>query len=654
MDREQIADSASTFIRTINFGQQQLIGPNGEKQVDNSKLKDIDVALPAENGGSSLTVICGRNRTGKSHFLHHTYQALRAHNANLKAPNYDAGLGTASANVWVRPVDATMPFAGHVLLANLSSFANKFATLSLKRGRVSGDGDERRISSVRSSFVRDQLLSAPSFAQAVGRPIVEEDLKDEHFEKLCRNFDPNKLYCVNTSSTPPLKSFEQMCGGKLFFRFNVGRGFEPVLYYSRNEATTFGSDGSGWSRGQKVAFVLCLILYYLKPRILLIDELENHLHPEFISGLCELIRKYAGQSIVTTHHPHLIFSTHADRVWFFELELVKERPSLIEVMPQKRSDDRPHPKRRISDLSTDFQRISAAYKLFDALDKQLLNIGLSARSELAFNLLESINGGLTLKVAAAGSGDRADGQTNALAEELHEIVRRKGTNELRVLDYGAGSGRTFWELAKVKKLNLESAQWTFYEPNAKQAELLNTQLMDRVNQKQVTLTTDIKSAEPPFDVVLAVNLLHECTPRDIYKFFQDCRELVAQDGKVVIAELYPLLEPERFGIGYSSADLIEVASACGFSVYSNNIPMRGGALTAYVVIGRPANAVSEEAAVHTICSVVWAGIKRRHLIEYGETVESRRVRDAVKLASQLHAIASMEAYAQGSWRDFNG
>lgn len=653
MNKPDLTDASFTFIRTINFGQQKLTDADGLRSVDKSEFKDIEIALPSEHGGSSLTVICGRNRTGKSHFLRHTYYGLGAHNANVGTVGYEAELGSASANVWVRPEDPTKSFSPYLLLANLSESARKFSTLPVLHASKIDRSNELRISSVRTSFIRDQLLTAPSLVQGIGRSIVDADLQEEALKRVFPLLKSDKLYRVNTNSCPPLQAFERMCNGKLYLRANKNFGFEPVLRFTREEATSYGSDGSGWSQGQKVAFVLALILYYLRPTILLIDELENHLHPEFISGLCDLIGQYAKQTIITTHHPHLIFSTHVNRAWFFEVKPVEDTPGLVEDMPQKHPHNRPPPKRRISDLSTDFQRVAAAYQLFDSVDKQLLNLGQSIRSDLAYQLLQAINSGLTLKVVSAGGGARADGQTGGLAEVIYNLTKVRETKELHVLDYGAGSGRTFLELAKVKKLDLTQLNWTFYEPNPHHSEQLKTRTWGNLHPNGLKVVTDINAVEPSFDVILAVNLLHECTPKDIYKFFQDCRRLLAKDGKVIIGELYPLLEPERFGIGYSFDDMLDIVSSCGFAGYSTNIPMRGGALTAYALIARPNQQVDEKAATDAIGSVIWGRIKSRHLMEYGELVESRRVRDVVKLASQLHAIASMEAYTHGSWRDFN-
>ena len=55
--------------------------------------------------------------------------------------------------------------------------------------------------------------------------------------------------------------------------------------------------------------------------IVLFDEIENHLHPAYMSLLLSALKERSVQTIVSTHHPHLIFSDHADRVFFLDTTL---------------------------------------------------------------------------------------------------------------------------------------------------------------------------------------------------------------------------------------------------------------------------------------------------------------------------------------------
>ncbi len=75
---------------------------------------------------------------------------------------------------------------------------------------------------------------------------------------------------------------------------------------------------SKWSDGQKSVFYLLLNLYYQNSSVIILDKIENHLHPTYISKILSIIRQSGRQCIVSTHHPHVIFSEYVDQIYYIE------------------------------------------------------------------------------------------------------------------------------------------------------------------------------------------------------------------------------------------------------------------------------------------------------------------------------------------------
>lgn len=75
---------------------------------------------------------------------------------------------------------------------------------------------------------------------------------------------------------------------------------------------------SKWSDGQKSVFYLLLNLYYQNSGVIILDKIENHLHPTYISKILSIIRQSGRQCIVSTHHPHVIFSEYVDQIYYIE------------------------------------------------------------------------------------------------------------------------------------------------------------------------------------------------------------------------------------------------------------------------------------------------------------------------------------------------
>ncbi|MDD5249049.1 MAG: AAA family ATPase [Rhodocyclaceae bacterium] len=644
----------STFIKTINYGQRKL------KEADSSKRsepdpRDIQIAVPTNSPkGNALTIIAGRNRTGKSHLLRHAEMALGAYNENLGKQDFQSGQGACSSNVWVRPMDPTQKFGTCFLLNNVADVIGKFAGFGVAANEEKKGQFHKILCSVKEAFLSHQILNAESLEETrqQSRDSFAASWSDKRKRTgLLGKLDPQKIYRADATQCAAVSAFETITAAHLYLRYNDRiESIEPVLRYGTNEAFSFGGHAGGWSQGQKVAFVLLLIVEYYRPDILLIDELENYLHPEYISKVCEFIKARIPQTVVVTHHPHLIFSAFADRVWFLDVDAKPESPPFIDVFPDQQTTDRPPPRRKAVLLDSDYERIAAAYSLFDGYDHQLLNLASALQDQVTIGLLKSIESALTLGVAEAGQTMRPDTQSRELSDAISALSKSMGSPPLKILDYGAGRGRTLKEVIKTSLFRNRDVVWSFFEPNPAHISDLERGMGDVAGAAGSIFSTLDQMTPGSFDIVVVANVLHECSPRQIASALDSCRRMLCPTGKLLIAELYPLLSAERFGISYSSDDMHLILKECRYAAFSIPMPIRSGVATAYTTIATPLPGETDlDKCARGIRDVVWGAIKTRTLFEYASSLEIANARNTVKLASQLHVIASIEAYDAGLW-----
>lgn len=651
-----------TFINRINFGQPKLgEGSSSNRKIDNDREKNITIALPGDNPKrNALTIIAGRNRTGKSHLLRNAEAAIAAHNASLSSPEYVQTMGASSSNVWVRPDNPAHPFGKCILVRDFPDLIAKFSTLGVTSNMSQKSAYERDINNVKNAFLKHQFFHSSAIQDQIGH-LTQDKIEEMWANETSRHtlfsaLKEEQIYKTNSDACDALRNFEALSSAKVYLRHNPKmRGMELVLRFGPSEAYSFGGPRGGWSQGQKVVCALFLLITYTKPEILLIDELENHLHPEYISKVCAFIKSNVRQAIIVTHHPHLIFSSFVDQAWFFEIITSTDTHPESEPFPTKQTADRPPPKRKIIELNNDFERIAATYNLFDTHDLQLLNLATACQAQITREMLSAIESGLTLQVAGSSNSNRPDTQSRELQEIIINILGTVNDGEeLCILDFGAGKGRTFFEMQKTALFEKIRVAWHFYEPNpstcAELRQIINKKTISNV-KINAQIIEDIKTqAKQSFDIILAVNLLHECTPMQIAKILDDCSGLLKQNGKLIIAELYPLLTPERFGIGYTPADMVNILRCCGYKGFTAPIPMRSGLFSAYTCIATPFKPVGNiKDAAEAIRSKVWNQIQSTALTEYAGGIEMNSSRNAIKLASELHVLASIAAYDAGLW-----
>lgn len=249
---------------------------------------------------------------------------------------------------------------------------------------------------------------------------------------------------------PIIMALQELLGGTLYFRrSNAGDQilFEFLLTYDEAGPVPFGQ----WSDSQKMMFLAGLLLQSQTTTtdVVLIDEIENHLHPERITSFLALMKRERVQGIITTHHPHVMFSEIVDKVYFVE-QLCRPLAKPPKELRRDRPQDNVIPERRFIELRDDFTRIEHLYRLFDQYDQHLLPLSSRIEAEVDIGLYEELARTFTHHAVPASSAPRPDLQTGQLAKALRDISHDE-QHPVRILDLGAGVGRVANELSKITK-----------------------------------------------------------------------------------------------------------------------------------------------------------------------------------------------------------
>ncbi|MGO8823329.1 MAG: AAA family ATPase [Desulfomonilaceae bacterium] len=132
-------------------------------------------------------------------------------------------------------------------------------------------------------------------------PNVIQYLKEQHPDRL------EEILRTLSSRVPRLEKVdaEIMADGRLLMRIKDAPFKTPIL-------AKFTSDGT-----LKLLAYLTILYDPEPPRLIGIEEPENHLHPRLLPGLTEECREASArtQLMVTTHSPFFVNALKADEVW---------------------------------------------------------------------------------------------------------------------------------------------------------------------------------------------------------------------------------------------------------------------------------------------------------------------------------------------------
>ena len=287
--------------------------------------------------------------------------------------------------------------------------------------------------------------------------------------------------------------------------------------------TIFGRDigNAGLSDGQKVLLQLCVLIHaqgaLLDNLILILDEPENHLHPEaqieFIKKTKEVLRN--GQIWIATHSIHILSYLDMTDIWYMSDGGIKYAGK--------------EPERVLYGLLGGEDNV-------DKLRIFLTSPAMFAANQFAYECLFS---------SAAIMTGPDDKQISQISEIIEKIKQEKGL--VTLLDYGAGTGRL---LESIKANQADESlvktwlDYTAYDkfPDDKNIceNVITSVYVECVNRYFNNKNDLLRNKDDgQFDIVVMCNVLHEISPNQWIETFNDnsiIYKLLSDDGYVLVVE----------------------------------------------------------------------------------------------------------------------
>jgi hypothetical protein len=405
---------------------------------------------------------------------------------------------------------------------------------------------------------------------------------------------------------------------------------------------------NAWSQGQRALFSYLCFIYHHKINILIIDEIENYMHPEYISFLCQKIKEIIPQTIITTHHPHVIFSKLVDQCWYIELDEQKCPQPALEIALKKRSRAiLPSFSRTITDLNNDFEKVSMTYKLFSNYDNNLLRLSQSNNLALSESVMSSLSKVFNYGAIKQKNSNTPDLQNDKLADFIKNKISGVDNKKVEILDLGAGYGRTFYEVSKISEVK-NNIKWSFWEPFEEVRNELSN-LIDQGTDHVEIIEQEVNILTSYYDLVVISNVLHECNPDDFAKIIHIAAKASKSNGQVIIIELYPLLHPEKYAVPYSEVDMKKILRNSGFDVESTSLNIKNASVNAYWVQATKTRVVEIENVKKSVIEQ-WKEINENACGDYKGKKEITTPEHVVQVMGELTTIASIQSYEKKQWK----
>jgi ABC-type multidrug transport system ATPase subunit len=632
----------SVFIRSF-----QLLG--------SSRTERLVLQYPDETStNGSVNVIAGPNNAGKSYTIERIAEVLRNRNPEARRerrPNRKQEVEVNPAGPRHFEVELELTDDGPPLFALLRQNTRHMVqcgrlNLHLAESRYELPDD---LPDYRRRF-RNFLLRQAS--RHLGSDLVAQFEKtkpnDVSRRQLFAGLEPvERLYLCDRSDAL-VRRLEEVLGATLYFRCSQStpqQMLEWVLAYDDDTMVPFDE----WSDGQKFNFYAGTLLELSRPDIVLIDEIENHLHPAYITRLLETLRSRRLQAIIVTHHPHVIFSELVDTVFYLERRATAliDPPNELKYLKHR---DRRAPSRRAVSLADDFEKISYTYRLFDQHDNQLMRMAIQLEGEADLSFYRAVAEVCCYPPVAASVRGTPDTQTVQLAERITDLLEGVG-GPVRILDLGAGIGRSAQELSKVPSHKTGHVQWFCWEPNKEYRIQLRTTLAATGLDHRVLDSLD--EIDGQMHLCLLANVLHELVPEDAADVLHTAvRKLDPRLGSIVVLELYPLLAAEKYAAPYPESVLLDVFIKAGMSADVVRFSVRGGLASAYCILARPLdpNDLPSREMLETAFKQAWDQLEKQALAQYSNRRAVRTFNQYRQLLQQMTTIASIGAWRQRLWR----
>lgn len=418
---------------------------------------------------------------------------------------------------------------------------------------------------------------------------------------------------------------EEFKDGREFERFSNGFAKDLGIQIKKDpdtgELQLFGQsiEKAGLSPGQQYLLRIAIACYrnQNKPQIIfLMDEPELHLHPEaLISFMNQMRQKFAtAQFIISTHSLELIsyFSvTERNNATILHLDCGK-----VGIL---RSNS------------------EALVKGLIGSDKNLFAIQqlMAMPDEYACNKFAAQTFDPPLTLPATGKDPQVETLIPLFCEG--DIV----------VDYGAGKGRFFEELALADQENntAKGIKYYAFDPDNKDAAQCK-QVMKRYGSSEKNYSNNIdeflQTLNKKVDYVLLVNVLHEIEPIYWCEVFNNIHELLNDSGKLIIVEREELTIGER---AYTNGFLVITPSGANELFGEKNYRKETHNNKKYIVkytVQKQALQVTPEKVQQCIAQIRQYALEQITMLKHSDPPwdDLGKYQAGIKLAFQLHQFAN--------------
>lgn len=486
------------------------------------RSEPIELAFPSAGEDSNvINVICGQNNTGKSYALEGLRQCLQLRwiHAQETLPHsksniieMDLANGLHKGDIYVR-MSSRSPQPNVLFLSGSSwKYMLDAGSIALTRNPKRLPTHDVSYAVLFSRFVYEQI-----------KPHIEHtELPSE--KDWLENADARRRVLLHLTANDTLYKckpkddvvslLETALGALLYFRYvKVGNDslgqVDFCLVYGDGSSRVY----TEWSDGQRAVFYFLTLIRQVCPDILLLDEIENHLHPAYISDVLSFLKKHVAQSIVTTHHPHVVFSELVDKVVYLEATRPPRPATSASEVDYFKKHFQGSPQRTFFTLENSFEKLAAIYKLFARRDMQLLLQAQRVVQESEMRFYSAITDIYRDDIKMANGPLTPDSQSIQLLHALKRVGLLQPTHGRHViLDFGAGCGRTEGEVSKLSSWQLGgSIEWICWERDPMTRRVLH----DQVTKAGITAIVPDTMEDIPdssVDLCTLVNVIHHLTP----------------------------------------------------------------------------------------------------------------------------------------------
>lgn len=602
--------------------------------------KQLTFHVPNGEKKSAINVLCGENYTGKSYLL----SKIRQMYASNKADMY---------GLRIEYVDEGKE-------RNLPVYFKKPWDLKKKAGGYSF-GTKKSIPLSDGPPVYEYLLRFCYETIFVG---INKNISIDAFSDPCNTVDrytlfaqahiypDERMFYPCPAGHPLVQQLERILKNKrLYYRFVKIGGedaptdparFELLLIDAENRPVSFDK----WSDGQQIIFLLLLTLQYQQTDLILLDEIENHLHPSYMSSVLEILKECPAQSIIVTHHPHVIFSRYPDCLFYITNEdspFMDDARPVISINHDLDSMAKAF-RRNVASLVDDGVKIASAYALFDERDNHLMRLSKHMARSVEVNIYCALS-----RLVKANEPVRAsrkslpDTQTERLfTAASQQFKRAKG---LKILDIGAGYGRVMEELRKASGIN-QQIEW--YLLNLDEAQARAAAALYHADAQVHSITDYAQVPDGSMDIAVVANVIHEITPPQFAKLLIQSQKKLSRDGLLLIVEMDPLLHPEKYAVSYNYGELATLLGSLGW----NSAPycVNYKTVNLYCVASKKTEKAELDAAriVSTI-EICWREKRTAHLRAYGFQGDGFDFDGYLQTTQTLTSVMSICSYFDGIW-----